>query len=133
MKVPKGVLADARRQMKVKIADGEIEKSPQRGKREWVPGIERPETKHTIERKVRSEARYDENRVTRHRSFGWADGDLVEISKVPWRSRHSIEKGDIGMVLTSSFRGERVTVQVGAQIVEFMGTQLRPLANDEEA
>jgi hypothetical protein len=132
MKVPKGKLADARRQMKEKIAEGEIEASPQRGKREWVPGLERPVSKRKVEHAVRSQARYHEDRVKRTRSFGWGDGDLVEIHQVPWRHRQSALKGDIGMILTSSYNGERVTVQVGASIIEFMGTQLRPLPTDDE-
>lgn len=132
MKVPKGKLADARRQMKEKIADGEIEASPQRGKREWAPGLERPVTKRKVERTVRAAARYHEDRVTRNRTFAWGDGDLVEIWAVPWRHRTQASKGDIAMVITSSYNGERVTAQVGASIIEFMGTQLRPLPSDDE-
>jgi hypothetical protein len=118
--------------MKEKIAEGEIEATPQRGKREWVPGLERPVSKRKVERTVRTAARYHEDRVTRKRSFAWGDGDLVEIWAVPWRHRAHVSKGDIAMVITSSYSGERVTAQVGTNIIEFMGTQLRPVPDHDD-
>ena len=46
--------------------------------------------------------------------------------------RRDVKKGDIAMVITSSFNGERVTAQCGSHIVTFMGTQLRPLPEYED-
>ncbi len=131
MKIPKGKLRELRRQMKEKVAEGEIEAVPQRT-REFVDGAERPERKSSVRRNLRAQVRAGGHSTQRKRSFAYGDGDLVEVHTVPWQVRRDVKKGDIAMVITSSFNGERVTAQVGAHIVTFMGTQLRPLPEYED-
>lgn len=130
MKLPKGKLRELRRQMKEKVAEGEIEAVPQRT-REFVDGAERPERKSSVRRNLRAQVRAGGHNTRRKRSFAYGDGDLVEVHTVPWRVQRDIKKGDIAMVITSSFNGERVTAQCGAHIVDFLGTQLRPLQDDD--
>ncbi|MAW30260.1 MAG: hypothetical protein CMP98_15795 [Gammaproteobacteria bacterium] len=131
MKIPKGKLRELRRQMKEKVAEGEIEAVPTRT-REFVDGAERPERKTSVRRNLRAQVRAGGHNTQRKRSFAYGDGDLVEVHTVPWQVRRDVKKGDIAMVITSSFNGERVTAQVGAHIVTFMGTQLRPLPEYED-
>ena len=131
MKIPKGKLRSIKRQVKERVAEGEIEAVPQRT-REFVDGAERPERKSSVRRSARAQARISGHRTQRTRSFSYQDGDLVEVHTVPWQVRRDVKKGDIAMVITSSFNGERVTAQCGAHIVTFMGTQLRPLPEYED-
>ena len=128
MKLPKNKLRAIRAQMKEKIEEGEIEARESTGI-EWTG--ERPEKKRTIQRSARSMARISDNRPTRSRSFAFAEGDLVEIYRVGWGLK-GVKKGDVGMVISSEYNGERVTLQVGPHLVTVGGGSLRPLPDYDE-
>jgi len=130
MKLPKGKLASIRRQMKEKVEEGELEARENTGV-EWTG--ERPEKKRSIKRNAKAQARCSDYRPTRSRSFTFEAGDLVEVHSVQWNMR-SVKKGDVGMVISVEFNGERITLQVGPHLVTVPGASLRPLPDydDEE-
>ncbi len=129
MKIPKGKLRAAKLQMKERAAEGEIEEVPRR-QREWTG--ERPEKKRTIQRSARTQARVSGHRPTKCRRFAFEEGDLVEVWNVPWALRKDVKRGDVAMVVSSAFNGERITIQIGAHIANVNGTALRPLPDYEE-
>ncbi len=129
MKLPKGKLRSIRQQLKEKVEEGEIDR-PQRT-REWTG--ERPEKKRTIKRSLRTQARVSGHRPTKSRTFAFEEGDLVEIWNVPYALRKDVKRGDVAMIVSSDFGGERITIQIGAHIAVVNGTALRPLPGwDEE-
>jgi|LWDU01.1.fsa_nt_gi hypothetical protein len=124
MKLPRGKLADMKRQLKEKVEEGEVEAVPTRT-REWTG--ERPEKKRTIRRNLRAQARANTTRPTRSRNFVFEEGDLVEIYSVPYALRKDVKRGDIAMVISTMGGGERITIQIGAHIATTYGSALRPL------
>ena len=129
MKVPKGKLRAIKRQMKERAAEGEIEEVPRR-QREWTG--ERPEKKRTLQRSARTQARVSGHRPTKSRTFAYEAGDLVEIWNVPYALRKDVKRGDVAMIVSSDFGGERITIQIGAHIAYVNGTALRPLPDYDE-
>ena len=130
MKLPKGKLAEIRRQLAEKVEEGEVEARESTGV-EWVG--DRPERKRSIKRNAKAQARCSDYRPTRSRAFAFVEGDLVEVHTVQWNMR-SVKKGDVGMVISSEFNGEQVTLQIGPHLVIVPGASLRPLPDydDEE-
>jgi ribosomal protein L21E len=128
MKIPKGKLRSIKMQMKEKVAEGEIEETNR--SREWTG--ERPEKKRTIKRSLRAQVRASGNRPSRSRTFAFEEGDLVEIHNVPHALRKDVRRGDVGMVVSSAFNGERITIQIGPHIAIVNGTALRPLPDYDE-
>ena len=129
MKLPKGKLADIRRQLKEKVEEGEIEAGPTRT-REWTG--EKPEKKRAIRRSIKSQVRAAGHAPRRSRIFAFEEGDLVEIHNVPYSLRRDVKRGDVAMVISTLGGGERVTIQIGAHIAAVNGTALRPLPDYEE-
>ena len=129
MKLPKGKLAEIRRQRREKVEEGEIEEGPSRT-REWTG--ERPEKKRTIRRSIKSQVRAGGHVPRRSRTFAFEEGDLVEIHNVPYNLRRDVKRGDVAMVISTLGGGERVTIQIGAHIAAVSGTALRPLPDYEE-
>ncbi len=129
MKLPKGKLADIRRQLREKVEEGEIEEVPTRT-REWTG--DRPEKKRTIRRNLKMQARANTTRLTRSRTFAFEEGDLVEIHSVPYALRRDVKRGDVAMIINTMGGGERITIQIGAHIAAVNGSQLRPLPDYEE-
>ena len=72
------------------------------------------------------------HRPTKSRTFAFEEGDLVEVWNVPYALRRDVKRGDVAMVVSSAYGGERITIQIGVHIAHVNGTALRPLPDYDE-
>lgn len=128
-KIPRNLLRTIKAQKKALEAEGEIEVTER--KLEMTEGYDPAAAKERRSQRRSAKAYARMQGPRKVRTFPYQEGDLVEIKRVPWNSR-GVTTGSFGIVLETLGGGERVTIQVGNQVISMPGVDLRMPWEDEE-
>tara|TARA_B100000700_G_scaffold312172_1_gene395386 strand:- start:3926 stop:4324 length:399 start_codon:yes stop_codon:yes gene_type:complete len=128
-KIPRNLLRTIKAQKKALEAEGEIEVTER--KLEMTEGYDPAAAKERRSQRRSAKAYARMQGPRKVRTFPYQEGDLVEIKRVPWNAR-GVTTGSFGIVLETLGGGERVTIQVGNQVISMPGVDLRMPWEDEE-